>query len=157
MTMGPKDLATRLAQIAQRQECLNAAGRGGEFPPYSVDERRVCDYLVSLSDAIGCGEDPIGFLIASHGYINAVFKSRMELRPIAEMPPELKNGRGLMLYGRHATDSGREGGFRKGDHWWAIAVWNVWREASRQRWVYALNGEPLIWGEPTHYCELKAP
>lgn len=34
--------------------------------PYSVDEQRVCDYLTRIADA-GCGEDPIGFLIASHG------------------------------------------------------------------------------------------
>jgi hypothetical protein len=84
-------------------------------------------------------------------------EGEMALLPIETMPPELKNGRGLMLYGRHANDSGRGDGFRKGDHWWAIAVWDVWREAMKERWVYALNGEPLSWGEPTHYCEMKPP
>lgn len=38
--------------------------------PYDEQERRVCDYLISLSDSMGCGEDPIGFLIASHNAIN---------------------------------------------------------------------------------------
>lgn len=84
--------------------------------------------------------------------------SEMALLPIGMMPEDLKNGRGLMLYGRHADDSGREGSFRKGDHWWAIAVWDIWRPKTHApRWVYALSGEPLTWGEPTHYCELKPP
>ncbi len=35
--------------------------------PYSVEEQRVCDYLQRiLNGVIGCGNDPIGFLIASH-------------------------------------------------------------------------------------------
>ena len=35
--------------------------------PYTADEKRVCAYLQELTDgAIGCGDDPIGFLIASH-------------------------------------------------------------------------------------------
>lgn len=34
--------------------------------PYRFDEQRVCDYLTKIAD-VGCGEDPIGFLIASHG------------------------------------------------------------------------------------------
>lgn len=34
--------------------------------PYSVDEQRVCDYLTKIAD-VGCGDDPIGFLIVSHG------------------------------------------------------------------------------------------
>jgi hypothetical protein len=76
-------------------------------------------------------------------------------RPIAELPPELKNGRGLLVYGLHEHDSGREGGFQKGDHWWAIALWDVWRKTDR--WVYALSGLPISWGEPTHFCELEPP
>ena len=41
--------------------------------PYTAQEQRVCDYLTSLSDDMGCGGDPIGFLIASHA---AVIQSR---------------------------------------------------------------------------------
>ena len=33
--------------------------------PYTPDERRVCDFLQRIAD-IGCGADPIGFLMASH-------------------------------------------------------------------------------------------
>jgi hypothetical protein len=40
--------------------------RDFEQNPYSADEQRVCDYLQKLTDQIGCGDDPIGFLIASH-------------------------------------------------------------------------------------------
>ena len=41
--------------------------------PYSDGERRVCDYLQKLMPDIGCGDDPIGFLIASHA---AIMQSR---------------------------------------------------------------------------------
>jgi hypothetical protein len=38
--------------------------------PYTADEKRVADYIVALTDgAIGAGSDPIGFLLASHNYI----------------------------------------------------------------------------------------
>ena len=35
--------------------------------PYTPDEERVCEYLQKLTkNQIGCGDDPIGFLISSH-------------------------------------------------------------------------------------------
>jgi len=34
--------------------------------PYSRDEQRVCAYLREIMPDIGCGDDPVGFLIASH-------------------------------------------------------------------------------------------
>ena len=34
--------------------------------PYSGDEKRIVEYLHVLSPDIGGGDDPIGFLIASH-------------------------------------------------------------------------------------------
>lgn len=35
--------------------------------PYSTDEQRVADYLVEITGGlVGAGNDPIGFLIASH-------------------------------------------------------------------------------------------
>lgn len=34
--------------------------------PYTAEEKRVCDYLQKIIPDIGCGNDPIGFLIASH-------------------------------------------------------------------------------------------
>jgi hypothetical protein len=38
--------------------------------PYSPDEERVADYIVGLMGGVaGAGSDPIGFLIASHNYI----------------------------------------------------------------------------------------
>lgn len=38
--------------------------------PYTEDERRVCDFLQQLTPDIGCGDDPIGFLLASYAYRN---------------------------------------------------------------------------------------
>lgn len=41
-----------------------AAGDGDIYTP---DQRRVCDYLQEITNGqIGCGDDPVGFLIASH-------------------------------------------------------------------------------------------
>ncbi len=38
--------------------------------PYSADEQRVCEYLQQITDSqVGCGDDPIGFLLASHNYL----------------------------------------------------------------------------------------
>ena len=34
--------------------------------PYSIDEQRVVAYLREIMPEIGAGDDPIGFLIASH-------------------------------------------------------------------------------------------
>lgn len=51
-----------------------------EAHPYSADERRVCDFLLSRSPDMGCGNDPIGFLMAS--YVWAIHE-RNELRDAA--------------------------------------------------------------------------
>jgi hypothetical protein len=37
--------------------------------PYSIDEIRVANYIVELT-GVGGGDDPIGFLIASHAYLS---------------------------------------------------------------------------------------
>jgi len=37
---------------------------------YTKDEQRVCDYIQHLTEKqIGCGDDPIGWLLASHAYL----------------------------------------------------------------------------------------
>lgn len=44
--------------------------RDFEKNPYSPDEKRVCDYIQELTEgAIGCGDDPIGFLISCHSML----------------------------------------------------------------------------------------
>jgi hypothetical protein len=38
--------------------------------PYTAEEKRVADYIIGLTNGtVGAGSDPIGFLIASHNYI----------------------------------------------------------------------------------------
>ena len=37
--------------------------------PYNADEKRVCAYLQEIIPEIGCGDDPIGFLITSHRHL----------------------------------------------------------------------------------------
>jgi hypothetical protein len=49
---------------------------------YSRDERRVCDYLRQiLKQQVGCGDDPIGFLIASHQYLLLQAVDNIPLEP----------------------------------------------------------------------------
>jgi len=38
--------------------------------PYTPCEKRVCAYLQEIMPEIGCGEDPVGFLISSHAVIS---------------------------------------------------------------------------------------
>lgn len=42
------------------------SGRDLDVAPYTADEQRVVDYLKELTPDIGAGDDPIGFLLASH-------------------------------------------------------------------------------------------
>lgn len=46
---------------------LGGVGRNFVFMPYSIDERRVAEWLVSRG-GIGGGDDPIGFVLASLSY-----------------------------------------------------------------------------------------
>ena len=46
--------------------------------PYSLEEGRVCDYLQKLAPDIGCGDDPIGFLIANHAAISIDLQTAQE-------------------------------------------------------------------------------
>lgn len=46
--------------------------------PYDPQERRVCNYIQDITDeAIGCGDDPVGWLIACHA---CVVQERNEAR-----------------------------------------------------------------------------
>lgn len=60
--------------------------RDMETQPYTDDENRVCKYLLEIThDQIGCGADPIGFLIASHGAINHTQKNqRVVIKALVE-------------------------------------------------------------------------
>lgn len=44
--------------------------------PYSPDEQRVCDYIAAITKGqVGCGDDPIGFIIASHAALAQQLKA----------------------------------------------------------------------------------
>lgn len=64
--------------------------------PYTADEQRVCAYILKITNnQIGCGEDPIAFLISSH----EVFRLRLAryeeaLRSIAAHGDRIVEGHG---------------------------------------------------------------
>lgn len=62
----------RASPMGVRREERDAATRSDRnFIPYNADEKIVCDYLMSIQDAMGCGDDPISFLVASHNALVA--------------------------------------------------------------------------------------
>jgi hypothetical protein len=48
------------------------SGRDLDVAPYTEDERRVVAYLKECMPDIGAGDDPIGFLLASHAALIAI-------------------------------------------------------------------------------------
>jgi hypothetical protein len=77
------------------------------------------------------------------------------IRPALERG-ELKDGAGFLAYGRHKKSDGRPGHHKESDHWWAIILWDIWREP--YQWVFSKDGESLSkWGEPLAYAELDVP
>jgi hypothetical protein len=64
------------------------------------------------------------------------------------------DGQGFLAFGLHDDDSGRAGGWVKGDHFWAIAQWDIWREPHQL--VFGKDGAPL-WKDPTHFQVLLPP
>lgn len=53
--------------------------------PYSLDEARVAKYLVDLT-GIGGGDDPIGFLIASHRVLSGVVSEHPNVFTMMTLP-----------------------------------------------------------------------
>jgi hypothetical protein len=51
--------------------------RDFESRPYTPDEQRVVGYLAELVPEIGAGDDPIGFLIASHAALSQDLKGKV--------------------------------------------------------------------------------
>jgi hypothetical protein len=78
-------------------------------------------------------------------------------RPIAEAK---KDGFGILAFGIHDRDSppGASRQVKAGDHWWAILVWDDWRDAAHggERWVFAKDGAPA-WSAPLYFVELTVP
>lgn len=56
--------------FTKKDEKLLKASAARWAAKYSLDEQRVVDYLLKVMPDIGAGDDPIGFLIASHAAIH---------------------------------------------------------------------------------------
>jgi len=75
--------------------------RDMEKQPYTPDEQRVCQYMQMIAPDLGCGDDPIGFLIACYG---TLLFERNEWRECAYYDP-LMSGKGAFLgWDRSALD-----------------------------------------------------
>jgi hypothetical protein len=57
--------------------------------PYTPDERRVCEFLQTLAPDIGCGDDPIGFLLACYRMLADERRTLRELACDRRISPEL--------------------------------------------------------------------
>lgn len=79
-------------------------------------------------------------------------------QPIEAAP---RDGNAFLAFGIHTRapiDAQR--GVKAGDHWWAILLWDVWRDEAYTafdiRWVFAKDGAPP-WSMPTHWMPLPEP
>lgn len=58
--------------------------------------------------------------------------------PIHRAP---RDGTAVLGYGKHThSPADAQRGVKPGDHWWAIMLWDIWREPSR--WVFSKDGKP---------------
>ncbi len=60
--------------------------------PYTKDEIRAVEYLVSIAPDIGAGDDPIGFLLASHNWLTKgkyKMNKPLTMRAVKPAPPEI--------------------------------------------------------------------
>jgi hypothetical protein len=81
----------------------------------------------------------------------------MDWKPIRTAP---KDGTAFLAYGRHVgSPSDAQRGVEPGDHWWAIILWDIWREPGllqKNRWCFAKDGA-VTWSDPTHWMPLPDP
>jgi hypothetical protein len=72
-----------------------------------------------------------------------------EWQPIETAP---KDGSAILCFGIHDhSPEDAQRGVRAGDHWWAIMLWDVWRNPPK--WVLAKDGS-TTWSNPTHWMPL---
>ena len=71
-----------------------------------------------------------------------------------------KDGTAFLAYGRHDhSPADAQHGVVAGDHWWAIILWDVWRDsgmAQTKRWVFAKDGAK-VWSDPLFWQTLEIP
>lgn len=115
--------------------------------------------LDSQATLTGHWEDPSTYAesaltaIEEAGYVI----NEQKWRDIASAP---KDGTAVLLYGRHVVDAppGASRQVKAGDHWWSIALFDVWRppEDGGRCWVFAKDGQHT-WSDPTHWLPLPSP
>ena len=81
-------------------------------------------------------------------------------QPIETAP---KDGTAILGFGIHSgSPPDAQRGVRAGDYWWAIILWDIWRNpdragwGERSLWVFAKDGTPT-WSHPTHWMPLRKP
>lgn len=80
------------------------------------------------------------------------FLRALEWLPMSSAP---KDGTAFLAYGKHThSPPDAQRGVKAGDHWWAIILWDVWREP--QQFVFSKDGAP-VWSEPQCWRPLLAP
>lgn len=77
---------------------------------------------------------------------------------MAENDPWVTQGGAVLTYGVHTeyAPPGASKQVKPGDHWFAIALLDIWRTPPPHKWVFAKDGTPL-WSNPTHWKYLQPP
>lgn len=81
-------------------------------------------------------------------------------QPIETAP---KDGSAVLGFGLHSgPQPDAQRGVKAGDYWWAIMLWDVWRNpdaggwGEKSLWVFAKDGKPT-WSHPSHWMPLPDP
>lgn len=59
---------------------------------YNKEQKKVCEYLQLIAPDIGCGDDPVGFLLASHAELGRRMKIYRAALTSAHIPAETNKG-----------------------------------------------------------------
>lgn len=122
---------------------------------YSPEEKRVCEYLQRITNnQIGCGDDPIGFLIASHAtYLAEVgkhpaYRAEVETakRELAEILAAARLNIAFAEQERDAAKAERDDLQATFDLRWEADMRAI------KRWQAAEPGRELTWPDHADLC-----
>ena len=145
------ELADTIAGRDSLQDALNREGlRTAEFMSR-------CGKVEAERDALKGDELRLHQIIYKLADDKAHVEAELDAKwqPIKTAP---KDGSAFLAYGRH-TGSPKDAakGVEAGDHWWAIVLYDVYREIGMggSQFVFAKDGAKT-WSPPTHWMPLPA-
>ena len=121
------------------------------------DDRQKLDQILDVLGIADSDIDPAQYVKDGFAQRDSALSQLAEARgenawrPIESAP---KDGSAFLAYGVHTgSPLDAQKGVVAGDHWWAIILWDKWREP---QWVFSKDGKPT-WTLPTYWRPLPTP